>query len=81
MQIFGIKDVQTDTFGLPLCRVTQGVAIREISNGMLQDENLTLNARDFSLYKLGDYDEQSGRLTPCDPKHIVDFTELLPSKE
>lgn len=43
---------------------TDDVAIRSVKNSQLHDEFLNLNADDFSVYCLGSYDGETGKITP-----------------
>ena len=43
---------------------TDEVAIRSVLNSQLHDEFLNNNAEDFSVYCLGSYDGETGKITP-----------------
>lgn len=81
MKIFSMRDNQAEAFNTPFFRATEGVAIREITTHISKDEIMSAHPVDFSLYNIGTFDTVSGRLTPCDPKHVIDMTELAESIE
>lgn len=43
---------------------TDDVAIRSVQNSQLHDEFLNINADDFSVFCLGTYDGETGKIVP-----------------
>lgn len=77
MQIMSIYDNKAESFANPFTRPTTGIAIRDITDGLASDDQMSKNAKDFSLHSIGRFDPISGRITPNDPKHVIDISELL----
>ena len=81
MQILSIHDTKAEAFSNPFVRPTLGIAIREITDSFSNDELMRNNPIDFSLYQIGTFDPSSGRITPCDPEHVIDIVEFVPKEE
>jgi hypothetical protein len=73
LKIYSIRDAKTEYFSAPFFNHTHGEAERNFKKAC-DDKNSNLNQfpEDYDLYCLGDYDDNSGQITPLDtPQHIT----------
>lgn len=63
--IYAIKD-DASTFLAPTIDATDATAIRQFKAALSNAENSIMycNKKDFSLYKIGTYDSETGLITP-----------------
>ncbi|WMC01497.1 nonstructural protein [Microvirus D_HF4_340] len=66
--IVAVRDIKTDVFGTPIFVNHQGAAIRSFGDqctGTVQnaDQTLMQHPEDFELYKLGEYDDNTGEFS------------------
>ena len=83
MEIFTIYDTKSKSYRAPSYGLNKHVVIREITN-LLRDpaqaQNvLLLNAEDFQIFKIGEYDYQTGMITSHKPEHIANLHEIKTS--
>lgn len=74
MKCFSIKDVKAEGFNTPFFQSTFGLAERAFRDAC-EDEKSHLNKHkeDFSLYYLGEFNQESGLFIPePQPKHVCD---------
>ncbi len=82
MKIFAIRDLKADGFNRPFPSSTRGTAMREISVGLLKDEQMQVFAEDFALFELAEFQPESGHGTWHDsPLHVIDISELVPASD
>lgn len=73
LKIYSIRDSKAEVFNQPFFQKTHGEAERNFMS-LVQDEKSTVwkYPDDFDLYYLGDFDDQTGKLTKLDtPQHIA----------
>lgn len=71
-KIYAVRDALTGFMSLTL---EQGdlAAMRSFGNALYMDRSFQLSIKDLDLYCLGDYDTDSGLITPCCPiRHVCD---------
>lgn len=75
--VYAINDAKS-CFMQPLCEGSDGEAIRSLEAAASNPGSLlSTHAKDFSLYQIGTYDNQSGVLEPvCPPRHVCDVSSL-----
>lgn len=73
LKIYSIRDAKAEVFNTPFFQKTHGEAERNFRT-ICNDDKSTVNKYpdDYDLYYLGDYDDNSGKLSPLDtPQHII----------
>jgi len=73
LKMFSIRDQKAETFNSPFFQSTHGEAERAFRTAV-HDSKTQLHQypEDFDLYFLGEYDNQSGVISPLDtPQHMV----------
>lgn len=74
---YSIKD-ELVGFNDPLLMVNDDVAIRTFIASVNQIDDLKNNAKDYSLYLLGDFDSDSGKISRLQyPKKLLDAISAL----
>ena len=74
-----VYDNKALVYGLPFFAPTDGSAVRSFQD-LCNDTDTTVGRHpgDYSLFMLGNYDDQKGALIPMSPlRHVIDATSLL----
>jgi hypothetical protein len=81
LKICAVRDQAVDAFGTPYFVPTTGLAIRTFTdevNRESDDNQLYKHPKDFTLYELGDYDNNEAKITTHDqPKLLVSADQVL----
>lgn len=78
-KLYAVKDVKSGLFNAPIMFVTKGEAIRSFSMAA-NDKQTTVGkwAQDFALYELGEYNEESAKITSYDtPYHLGNASDFV----
>ena len=80
--IYCVRDVKSG-FQTPTAQVNDAVAIRGFASAVLNSDSvLFTHASDFALYKVADFDADTGRITPLDlPVELIQASAVLLQKE
>lgn len=63
-KIFTIKDKAADSFLKPIFFENEALVIRELQNCTMDSKhNFHKHASDYSLWQIGDYDDQSSKIS------------------
>lgn len=76
--VYAIRDIHTG-FLSPTFEINDAVAMRIFSHAVLQSESvLFTHASDYSLFRVGTFDADTGRLEPVDlPVLVCDGKDVL----
>lgn len=76
--MYSIRDAKTEIFYTPHFAPTHGAAERNFGSLVKDKANqIGLYPEDFDLYFIGNYDDNTGKMTPLDtPMHIVKAIQL-----
>ena len=77
--LYSYFDRKAHCYGAPFTAVNNDVAVRQFA-GLIQDAGGRLAIFDTELYKVGEFNGDSGVVTPCQTEFICDFyaaSELL----
>ena len=76
--IYTIKDDAVDAYGPPFHVRAQGEAIRMfMDEATNKDSRINRHPRDFALYKIGAYNDQTGEITGQTPERVSKATDFL----
>nr|QXN72800.1 MAG: nonstructural protein [Microvirus sp.] len=77
LQIYALRDIRTDAYMRPIFLQNQSVLERSLYDA-LSDENSLLSSHpeDYQVYKLGSFDEQTGKISPIAPEHLFNVINL-----
>ena len=76
--IYCVRDVKSG-FQTPTAQVNDAVAVRGFASAVLNSDSvLFTHASDFALYKVADFDADTGRITPLDlPVELIQASAAL----
>lgn len=80
LELFTIYDSKTESYRAPLMAVNRHELIRDTQN-MFADpaqakNTYLLNAEDFAIFKVGEFDRKTGVLTPVPHEHVANMHDL-----
>lgn len=80
--VYCVRDIKAG-FQTPAIQINDAVAVRGFASAVVQSDSvLFTHARDFALYKLADFDADTGRITPLDlPVELMQASDALMIKE
>lgn len=80
--IYCVRDVKSG-FQTPTAQVNDAVAVRGFASAVINSDSvLFTHASDFALYKVGEFDSDSGRITPLElPVELMQASAALAMKE
>nr|UXQ88001.1 MAG: nonstructural protein [Microvirus sp.] len=79
MEIFTIRDSKANAYLTPFFSPTSAVAIRSCLSAMQEEgHQFRVHVEDFSLYRIGSYDDDTGRITADDPEIVSNLVDLIP---
>lgn len=80
-KVFSVFDSKLATFGRPWFQMTDAAALREfadaVNDGSNPNNQWHSHPEDFSLYLVGQFDDQQGELIPCAPSSLVTASSLI----
>lgn len=75
IKIFSVFDSKAAFFGQPFCDQNEGSAIRNFSDAVNDGSNPNnlwhKHPEDFSLFNIGEFDNETGELIPSLPKSLL----------
>lgn len=77
LHIYSVLDLKGVAFAAPFFQHTDGLAIRAFQDACRDPNNqLHQHPEDFVLYRLGDFDDQGGKITPLEggPVALINAT-------
>lgn len=77
-KIVAVLDAAASTFGTPFFVVSTGQAVRSFKdeiNRPAEDNPLNRHPEDFTLYCLGEYDDETGEIVPA-LEHVARATDF-----
>lgn len=76
--VFSVRDTKADAFYPPFISQNAGTACRALSDHVNNPGHLfAVHSVDFTLYQIGDFDDVSGGMSPCDPVEIARLNTLV----
>jgi hypothetical protein len=80
--IYSIYDKKSELYQSPFAELNNGVATRAIQDVLQQKQHQFYNhSEDYSLYKLGIFDEIQGQVLPHAPELIIEIKTLREQME
>lgn len=80
LKIFSVLDSKAGFFGKPFFAQQDASAVRDFADAVNDGSNPNnlwhKHPEDFSLYYIGDYDDQNAELTPILPRSLVTASAL-----
>lgn len=71
--LYSVRDKCASAFLPPFCLPMDAMAVREFQRAArMEDHKFHVNPEDYSLYKLGHFDDESGLLIPfTEPQFLI----------
>lgn len=80
VKLFSVFDSKACYFGQPFQDQKESSAIRNFSDAVNDGSNPNnmwfKHPEDFSLFQVGEFDNENGELIPCTPKNLVTASAL-----
>lgn len=75
--VYSIRDAKTG-FLTPSVEMNDASAARNFEHAVLNSASL-MNSHpgDYALYRIGEFDTDSGKLVPCLPEHVIDAAGVV----
>ena len=75
--IYSIRDAKTG-FMAPTFDMNDASAARNFEHAVMNSASL-MNSHpgDYALYRIGEFDSESGELVPCLPEHVIDAAGVV----
>ena len=78
LRVFSVFDVKAKAYLPPFFMPEQGQAIRVFSDCVNNVEHqFGSHPGDYSLFEIGDFDDNHGQLVPCNPTMVVQGLECV----
>lgn len=78
LRAYSIKDEKSLSFNTPFFALSDGVAIRNFSDLVHDQQSLVArHPEDFSLWLIACFDETEGTLIPVERKHLIDASAFV----
>lgn len=72
LKVFIFKDEKSNSYGLPILYKTRGLFIRDIQDELMKGQTIwSKHPQDFSVFEVGEYDEQSGLIINYETKNCI----------
>lgn len=68
--VYSVFDELTGFMG-PVVDINDSVAIRNFTYMISNSKEYAENAKDYSLYFVGEFDEKNGLMSPCTPPKLL----------
>lgn len=77
LNIYSVRDLKTEAFMLPFFAPTNGAATRLLTDNVNDGQSMLFrHSEDFTLFKVGTWDDIEGMVDMQQPEHIVDLSTL-----
>lgn len=77
-KIYAVRDAAVEGFLQPFFSQSHGAAIRSLTDAVNDPKHpFATNARYYSLYHIGDFDDASGIIYSDKPIHLADCLQLM----
>jgi len=75
-------DAKTNVFGLPFTQHNEAMAMRSFQRAAIDpNSDVSLFPDDFALFQLGEYDDDTGVITPLIPvRHVCTARQFIQEK-
>lgn len=78
LKIYSLFDNKVKTYGHPLFYLTAEEMLNALKDFVNNTRSVNINPIDFDLFFLGEYDQNTGKLTPQkEPEHLINLATLV----
>lgn len=79
--IYSMRDSVAGQYNTPTFEQSDFIAQRSFRYAINKNDFLGFNCKDVDLFKLGEFDTETGIITPIDPVKLVDGVACLENKK
>lgn len=74
--VYAVRDIKAG-FGAPEVSLNEGTMVRTFSQRINQEGSvLAFAPKDYSLFRIGDYDTDSGKFDPVLPEFVIEGVDV-----
>lgn len=79
LKMYSVRDAKAEVYNAPFYKRSHGEAERDFTNAVRDEKNPNSKyPEDFDLFYLGDYDDQTGLVSPLNtPQHIAKAIDVI----
>lgn len=71
-KICAIRDSKAEAWMVPMFFQANGQAVRSFGDAVRKsDSDFGRHPEDYNLYLVGEYDDMTGEILPCEPVHLI----------
>ena len=74
-QYYSVYDKVSKIYQQPFLQHNDAMAVRSIGDAVKKDEIFSAHAKDFALYLVGAFNEETGELTPVEPRKVIELEQ------
>lgn len=74
-QYYSVYDKVSKIYQQPFLQHNDAMAVRSIGDAVRKDEIFSTHAKDFALYLVGAFNEETGELTPVEPRKVIELEQ------
>lgn len=80
-ELFTVHDIKSRTYGIPFPEKNSQVVLRDFLNAFndsqaFEKNKYFRNAEDYSVFKVGNYDQRTGEITPIQREHVANLIDI-----
>lgn len=79
-KLYCVRDSKAEYYMAPFLAINDATAKRNITAAMQSDNDVSKFPEDHSLWYLGEYDDQTGKISGTPPTHLANCVELVSEK-
>lgn len=77
LQVYSVFDAAVKAYLPPFYVRAKGEAIRSFASAVNSSESaISKHKGDYTLFLIGEYDDSTGLLTPCNPDRVIGAIEV-----
>jgi hypothetical protein len=77
MKIYSIYDKASEAFSPPIFLPADGIALRQVQDSVADPQSpMHKHPEDFELYRLGEFDQEKGKLKTYQPQKLIDAVKF-----
>lgn len=79
LKMYSVRDAKAEVYNSPFYKRSHGEAERDFLNAIRDDKNPNSKfPEDFDLFYVGEYNDQTGLVTPLNtPQHVAKAVDLI----
>lgn len=77
VKLYSVFDSAAQAYNTPLTFQSEGLAIRSFSDAVnKEDSNFRRHAKDYTLFRIGEFDDATGEIKPLSPQAVVNALQV-----